>query len=222
MKDYKEDFIKFLVKTNALKFGEFELKSGRIAPYFLNVGSFYTGEDIYNLSKFYAKAFLDSDLEADVIYGPAYKGIPLATNTVSILYKEFEKNIAYCFNRKEEKKHGQKDRLIGSPINKNTKLVFIDDVITAGTSIRESVELLKEFGNPKVNGILISLNRMEKNNDGVSAIENLEKELNTKVFSIVNLDEVIEVLYNKEIEGKVYIDDDKMNIIKEYRLKYGV
>lgn len=222
MKQYKEDFIKFLVKTNALKFGSFKLKSGRTAPYFLDVGSFYTGETMYSLSKFYARAFEDSKMEADVIYGPAYKGIPLATNTVAVLYTEFNENISYCFNRKEAKTYGQKDLLIGAPITNETRLVFIDDVITAGTSIRESVELLKENGNPQIKGILISLNRMEKNNDGENAIQKLEKELSTKVYSIVNLDEVVEVLYNNEIEGEIYINDEKMRIIKEYRSQYGI
>ncbi len=222
MKQYKEDFIKFLVKTDALKFGSFKLKSGRTAPYFLNVGSFYTGETMHNLSKFYAQAFIDSKIEADVIYGPAYKGIPLATNTVAVLYTEFNKNISYCFNRKEAKTYGQKDLLIGAPITSETKLVFIDDVITAGTSIKELVKLLKENGNPQIKGILISLNRMEKDNDGENAIEKLEKELNTKVYPIVDLDEVFEVLYNKKVEGKIYIDDEKMKIIKEYRSQYGI
>lgn len=222
MQQYKIDFIKFLVQTDALKFGTFTLKSGRIAPYFLNVGSFHTGEQIHTLAKFYAEALLSSGVEVDIIFGPAYKGIPLATVTTSVLFSQFGKNIAYCFNRKEVKDHGEKNILVGAPLTETTKVLLIDDVITAGTAIRETVELLKNTGNPKISGILISLNRMEKNNDGVNAIEQLQQQLGIQVYSIINLDEVIEVLYNKDINGTVYIDDEKMNTIKEYRTKYGI
>ena len=167
MKQYKQDFIELLVKAEALKFGEFTLKSGRVAPYFLNVGSFYTGELITKLGKAYAEAVLDSGLGVDVIFGPAYKGIPLSVITTSVLYSEFGKQYSYCFNRKVAKDYGQKENLIGAPLDENTKVLLIDDVITAGTAIRESIDLLKENGNPQVMGVLISLDRMEKNNDGV-------------------------------------------------------
>ncbi|MBD3361123.1 orotate phosphoribosyltransferase, partial [Candidatus Peregrinibacteria bacterium] len=130
MKPYKKEFIKLLVEAEAIKFGEFVLKSGRTAPYFLNSGSFYTGDFVTRLGKAYAEAFLDSGLEADVIFGPAYKGIPLAVTTTSVLYSQFQKNISYCFNRKSEKAYGQKDKLIGAPLDGNIKLLLIDDVIT--------------------------------------------------------------------------------------------
>lgn len=222
MQHYKIDFIKFLVKADALKFGTFTLKSGRVAPYFLNVGSFHTGEQIHTLAKFYAEALLNSGVEVDVLFGPAYKGIPLATVTTSVLFSQFGKSIAYCFNRKEAKDHGEKNILVGAPLTKTTKVMLVDDVITAGTAIRETIELLKNTGNPKIAGILISLNRMEKNNDGVNAIEQLQQQLGIQVYSIINLDEVIEVLYNKDIDGTVYIDDEKMSSIKEYRKQYGI
>lgn len=222
MKQYKQDFIELLVRADALKFGQFTLKSGRIAPYFLNAGSFFTGEYISDLAKAYAEALLDSGFEADVVYGPAYKGIPLAVSCVMSLKQDFDRDFSYCFNRKVAKDYGQKDRLIGAPLDENTKIVLIDDVITAGTAIRESLELLKENGNPKVNGILISLNRMEKNNDGVNAIKALEDEFGIKVFPIVTLDDVIESLHNKEVNGKVYIDDEMMKVIEDYRAEYGV
>ena len=221
MKQYKIDFIELLVRAEALKFGEFTLKSGRIAPYFLNAGNFYTGDFISNLGKAYAEAFLDLEIDVDVIFGPAYKGIPLCVATTSILFSQFKHNVAYAFNRKEAKDYGLKDNIIGAPLSGETKVLLIDDVITAGTAIRETVELLKNSGNPKIHGVLISLDRMEKNNDGVSAISAIENDFGFKVFSVVNLDEVIEVLYNREVNGKIYIDDEKMQIIKEYRLKYG-
>lgn len=222
MQDYKRDFIELLVKAQALKFGEFTLKSGRIAPYFLNAGSFYTGELITKLAQAYAQNYLNSGLEAEVIYGPAYKGIPLCVSTVSVLHSQFSKNLAYSFNRKEVKEYGMKDNLIGAPLSEDTKVVMIDDVITAGTAIRETMDFLKANGNPKVLGVLISIDRMEKNNEGVSAIKSVEEEFGFKVFPIVTLDEVIEALYNKEVDGKVYIDDKMMEVIKNYRTQYGV
>ncbi|MFH1284241.1 MAG: orotate phosphoribosyltransferase [Candidatus Peregrinibacteria bacterium] len=222
MKQYKKDFIELLVEAEALKFGEFTLKSGRIAPYFLNAGSFYTGEFVTRLGKAYAEAFLDSGLEVDVIFGPAYKGIPLSVVTTSILYSQFQKNISYCFNRKTAKEYGQKDNLIGAPLSGDKKVLLIDDVITAGTAIRESMEILRENGNSEVLGVLISLDRMEKNNEGVNALKAIEEDFGIKVVSIVNLDDVIDALYGNDVGGKVYIDDDMMEKIKKYRAEYGI
>jgi len=221
MQQYKKDFIELLVKANALKFGEFTLKSGRIAPYFMNAGSFYTGELVSKLGRAYAGAYLESGLNVDVIFGPAYKGIPLSVATVEELYDKFQKNVAYCFNRKEAKDHGDGGLLVGAPLTPETKVLIIDDVMTAGTAVKETVEVLKANGNPKIEGVLISFNRMEKNNEGVNAVEAVEKEYGFKVYSIVDLDDVIEVLYNKEVDGKVYIDDEKMDKIKTYRSQYG-
>lgn len=221
MKQYKIDFIELLVKAQALKFGEFTLKSGRKAPYFLNAGSFYTGELISKLGEAYAEAFLDCGLDVDVIFGPAYKGIPLSVTTTSVLFSKFGKNVGYCFNRKEAKEYGLKDNLIGAPIGSESRVLLIDDVITAGTAIRATMDFLKGNGDPKVEGVLISLDRMEKNNDGVSAIKAVENDFGFKVFSIVNLDEVIEALYGREVGGRVYIDEEMMGRIREYRGEYG-
>ncbi len=222
MKQYKQDFIELLVQAEALKFGEFTLKSGRIAPYFLNIGSFYTGELFSKLGEAYVEALLDSDIDADVIFGPAYKGIPLSVVMTSILYSKHNVNKKYCFDRKEVKEYGMKDALIGAPLDENTSVIMVDDVITAGTAIRESVETLKKNGNPKVKGVLIAMDRMEKNNDGIGALKAIEEDFGFPVFSIVNLDEAIEALYNKEVGGKVYIDDEMMEVIKKYRAEYGV
>jgi orotate phosphoribosyltransferase len=221
MKQYKKDFIELLVKAQALKFGEFTLKSGRKAPYFLNVGSFYTGELISELGRAYAQAFIDSGVEAEVIFGPAYKGIPLSVVTTSVLHSEFKKEVSFTFNRKEVKDHGEGKLLVGAPLNEASKVLLIDDVITAGTAIRETLELLKTNGNPKVLGVLIAMNRMEKNNEGKNALEEIEK-LGVKVFCIVTLDEVIEALYGKEVNGQVYIDEAMMEKIKNYRAEFGV
>ncbi|PIZ75858.1 orotate phosphoribosyltransferase [Candidatus Peregrinibacteria bacterium CG_4_10_14_0_2_um_filter_38_24] len=221
MQQYKIDFIKLLVKANALKFGQFTLKSGRIAPYFFNAGSFFTGELIHEFAKAYAGAFLDNKIEIDVIFGPAYKGIPLAACTVEVLFSDFEANVGYCFNRKEAKDHGEGNLLVGAPLKEDTRVLLIDDVMTAGTAVRESMDVLKANGNPVVSGILIAMDRMEKNNDGVSAVKFVTEMFNVPVYSIVNLDDVVEVLYGKEVDGVVYIDDEKMELIKKYREQYG-
>ncbi|MDD3862150.1 MAG: orotate phosphoribosyltransferase [Candidatus Gracilibacteria bacterium] len=221
MQQYKKDFIELLVKAEALKFGEFTLKSGRVAPYFMNAGNFYTGELLNGLAKAYAEAFLDYEMECDVIFGPAYKGIPLAATVTNELFAKFQKNVAYCFNRKEVKDHGEAGLLVGAPLNSETKVLLIDDVITAGTAIRETMDILKASGNPQISGVLISFDRMEKNNEGVGAIKAVESDFGIKVYSIVNIDDVVEVLYNKEVDGKIYIDDEKMDLIRKYRDKYG-
>ncbi len=224
MDQYKVDFIKLLVQAEALKFGEFKLKSGRIAPYFLNAGCFHTGELIHQLGKFYAQALLANNLRPNVLFGPAYKGIPLSVATVTALFSEFGENVSYCFNRKEMKDYGDAkgNVLVGAELSESTRVVLIDDVITAGTAVRESVELLKASGNPKLEGVLIAMNRMEKNNDGVNAIADLEDRLKVPVHAIVDLDDVIEALHNKEVDGKVYIDDAQMEVIEKYRAEYGI
>lgn len=224
MQQYKIDFIHFLVRAQALKFGTFTLKSGRIAPYFLNAGCFYSGESLHQLGRFYAEALLASGLKPDVIFGPAYKGIPLAVVTCDVLYSDFQKNVAYAFNRKEEKDHGADSGsiMVGAPLNPETQVVLIDDVITAGTAIRASVDLLKKHGNPKLQGILIALNRMEKTNEGENAIQEIEESLGIPVHAIVNLDEVLDVLYNKQVDGQVFIDDARMEEIEKYRTQYGI
>lgn len=222
LQPYQQAFIELLVQSQALQFGTFTLKSGRIAPYFLNMGKFYTGESLSALGRFYAQAYLASGWEADVIFGPAYKGIPLSVITTSVLHTQFQKNLSYAFNRKEAKDHGEKNLLVGAPLTENTRVVLIDDVITAGTAIREVVEVLKANGNPKIVGVLIAMNRMEKNNDGENALEAIEKNQGVKVFSIVNLDDVIEALHNRKVGGQVYIDDAQMEVIRGYRVQYGV
>lgn len=222
LKPYQQEFIELLVRAEALKFGEFTLKSGRRAPYFLNAGSFYTGELIHHLGRFYAQAYLDSGLQADVIFGPAYKGIPLSVITTSVLYSEFKTPMSYCFNRKEAKDHGEGNLLVGAPLTESTNVILIDDVITAGTAIRETMELLKAHGNPKVQGVLIAMNRMEKNNEGENALQKVEETFGLRVVPIVTLDHVIEALHGREVNGRVYIDDAMFETIRAYRAEYGV
>lgn len=222
MKQYKIDFIELLVEAEALKFGEFTLKSGRVAPYFLSAGSFYTGELLSKLGRAYAEAFIEAGVDVDIIFGPAYKGIPLSVITTGVLYLEFERNVKYGFNRKEQKNYADGGVLVGAPLNSDSRVMLIDDVITAGTAIREVVDVLRQNGNPKIEAVLIMLDRMEKNNDGVNAVKAVEEDFGLKVFSIVTLDDVVEALYNREVGGKIYIDEEMINKINSYRREYGI
>jgi len=222
MQQYKEDFIKFLVKTGALKFGEFKLKSGRVGPYFLNIGQFSTGEAIAKLGYYYAQTLNEKIEDFDVVFGPAYKGIHLAVATVIELTEKLGKNVSYAYNRKEIKDHGEGGMLIGAPIDKNTKIVVVDDVITAGTALRLVIDVLKGVGSPKIEGVVLAVDRMEKGQGDKSAIQELKDEFGINVFSIVNIEEIIEYLYNREVDGVVYIDNKKMAKIKAYRQQYGV
>ena len=222
MQQYKQDFIKFLVKSQALKFGEFTLKSGRKAPYFLNIGEFRTGSAISQLGFYYANAIEEHLKNYNLVFGPAYKGIHLAVASVIALHEKFKKDVAYAYNRKEAKDHGEGGVLIGAPIDKNSRVVIVDDVITAGTAMRGVLEVLKNFGPPKIEGVIVAVDRMEKGKGEKSAIQELQEEFGINIYSIVNIDEVIEYLYGHEIDGVVYIDDEKMARIREYRAMQGV
>jgi len=221
MQEYKKEFIEFLVKNDALKFGEFTLKSGRLSPYFINTGMFKDGKGIKKLGEFYAKAIKENFKEFDVLFGPAYKGIPLCVSTVMELSK-LGVNKGYAFNRKESKDHGEKGNIIGTKIDGESKVLIIDDVITAGTAVRETLNLLKTEGNPKIIGIIISVNRKEKGQSEKSAIQEIEENLKVKVTSIVDFDEIAGYLHNKKIDGKIVLDDEKFKKMMEYKKKYGV
>lgn len=221
MQQYKQDFIKFLVQSGALKFGEFLLKSGRKGPYFLNIGQFNTGSSIAELGYYYAQAIAEHIHDYDIVFGPAYKGIHLAVATVIALREKFGKDVAYAYNRKEVKDHGEGGILIGAGITKKSRVVILDDVITAGTALRLVLGVLKHFGPPKIQGIVVLVDRMEKGKGQKSAIQELKEEFGINVYSIVNIDEIVEYLYGRDIDGVVYIDDEKMARIKEYRKVYG-
>lgn len=220
MQEYKKEFIEFLVKNNALKFGEFTLKSGRLSPYFINTGMFKDGEGISKLAEFYAKAIKENFEEFDVLFGPAYKGIPLCVST-SMQLSKLGVNKGYAFNRKEVKDHGEKGNIIGTKVDSESRLLIIDDVITAGTAIRETLDLLKEEGNPKIMGIIISVNRKEKGQGEKSAIQELEESLKVKVTSIIDFDDITEHLHNKKVDGEVVLDDEKYKKMMDYKKKYG-
>ncbi|MDN3385201.1 orotate phosphoribosyltransferase [Pseudoalteromonas sp. APC 3358] len=213
MKDYQKEFIEFALEKQVLKFGEFTLKSGRISPYFFNAGLFNTGRDLARLGRFYAAALEDSAIEYDVLFGPAYKGIPIATTTAVALADHHNKDVPYCFNRKEKKAHGEGGTLVGSELN--GKIMLVDDVITAGTAIRESMEIIAQNG-ADLSGVLIALDRQEKGKAELSAIQEVERDFNTTVISIVKLADLISYLENQGTMG------EHLASVKAYRDQYGV
>ena len=218
---YQQEFIDFLVQCNALKFGEFELKSGRIAPYFINTGMFDTGSKIKKLGTYYAKAIQEHfGKNFDGIYGPAYKGIPLCITAAAAL-SDMGLDKGYVFNRKEAKTYADKSAVVGMPLTARTRLVLVDDVITSGKAIRESLEILKACDNPQVTGIVISVNRQEKGKTDQNALEEVEKILGIPIFSIVTISDIIGYLHNKEIEGRVVLDDAMYGKIISYLEEYG-
>ncbi len=219
---YKEEFIEFLIECNALKFGEFELKSGRIAPYFINTGMFDTGMKIKKLGFFYAKALQEHFADNfDGIYGPAYKGIPLCISTAQALW-DMGKDAGYVFNRKEAKTYADKSLVVGMPLTSETRLILVDDVITSGKAIRESLEILKSCDNPKVKGIIISVNREERGKTDKNALKEVEQILGIPIFSIVTITDITNYLHNKIINNKIVLDDDMLGKINDYLKEYGV
>ncbi|WP_321414872.1 orotate phosphoribosyltransferase [uncultured Desulfobacter sp.] len=219
--NYKEDFIEFLVECNALKFGEFELKSGRIAPYFINTGMFDTGSKIQKLGTYYAKA-INAHFKEDFhgIYGPAYKGIPLCI-TAACALADMGIDKGYVFNRKEAKTYADKSAVVGMPLTSDTRLILVDDVITSGKAIRESLEILKGCSNPQVCGIIISVNRQEKGKTEKNALAEVADTLGIPIFSIVTIREIINFLHNREIAGKIVLDDSMKAKIETYLETYG-
>ena len=213
MKNYQHDFIDFAISAGVLRFGEFTLKSGRISPYFFNAGLFNTGEHLARLGRCYAQAIVDSGSKFDVLFGPAYKGIPLAAATSIALADHHQRNLPWCFNRKEAKDHGEGGNLVGAALSGD--IMVIDDVITAGTAIRESVEII-ESAKATLSGIIIALDRQERGRDQRSAIQEVEESLGITVTSIVTLAHLLEYLQNTPGQ------QENVRRITAYRQQYGV
>ena len=213
MKQFQKDFIEFALSRQVLKFGSFTLKSGRTSPYFFNAGLFNTGGDLARLGRFYAAALEDASVEFDLLFGPAYKGIPIATTTAVALFDQYGKDVPYCFNRKEAKTHGEGGNLVGSPLQ--GKVMLVDDVITAGTAIRESMQLIQAQG-ASLSGVLIALDRQEKGQGELSAIQEVERDFGTQVVSIICLNDLINYLQGKP-EPAQYLE-----AVSAYRTQYGV
>ena len=223
MERYKQEFIEFMIDCNVLKFGDFVTKSGRKTPFFVNTGFYRTGAQLRKLGEYYAKAIHNKfGLDFDVLFGPAYKGIPLTVAATMAISEEYGKDIRYCSNRKEVKDHGDKGILLGSPIQDGDKVVIIEDVTTAGTSIQETLPIIKAQGNVEVKGLIVSLNRMEKGLGGkVGALAEIKEKYGFDAHAIVNMQEVVEHLYNRPYKGKIHIDDTLKAAIDKYYETYG-
>jgi len=213
MKDYQKEFIEFAIEKQVLKFGEFTLKSGRISPYFFNAGLFNTGRDLARLGRFYAAALQDAGIDYDLLFGPAYKGIPIATTTAVALSNDYDLDIPYCFNRKEAKTHGEGGSLVGSELT--GKIMLVDDVITAGTAIRESMDIINAH-KAELAGVLIALDRQEKGKAELSAIQEVERDYSAKVISIVKLADVVSYLETLPSMQQ------HLESVKAYREQYGI
>lgn len=222
MEQYKQEFIEFMVESEVLRFGEFTLKSGRKSPFFMNAGAYITGSQLRRLGEYYAKAIHDNyGLDFDVLFGPAYKGIPLAVATTMAISELYGKDVRYCSNRKEAKDHGDTGILLGSKLCDGDRVVIIEDVTTSGKSIEETFPILKAQGNVEVKGLIVSLNRMECGKGEKSALEEIKELYGFNTAAIVSMADVVEHLYNKECQGKLVIDDAMKTAIDAYYEQYG-
>ena len=213
MENYKQQFIEFALARQVLKFGEFTLKSGRVSPYFFNAGLFNQGADLARLGEFYAAALQDAGLQYDMIFGPAYKGIPIATAVSIALFNRFDINKPVCFNRKETKDHGEGGNLIGSPLR--GEVLLVDDVITAGTAIRESMQII-QANDAQLSAVLIALNRQERGNGELSAIQEVERDYQCDVLSIIDFADLMAFIETQP-EYQQYLP-----AMRAYREQYGI
>jgi orotate phosphoribosyltransferase len=222
MEQYKQDFIEFMVLCGALKFGDFTTKSGRKTPFFINTGSYRTGAQIHRLGGFYAAAIHNKiGNRFNVLYGPAYKGIPLAVSTAISLASDYGHDVAFSFNRKEAKDHGEGGIFVGHTPSNGDRIVIIEDVVTAGTSVRESMAMLSSITGVRVSGLVVSVDRMERGTGDQSALRELGSAFSLETFAIVTLDEIIEYLRGRAIGGTVLLTDLILERIDEYRRLYG-
>ncbi len=213
MNQYQQDFIEFAISKDVLKFGEFKLKSGRLSPYFFNTGLFNDGESLQRLGEYYSAAIINSGISFDMLYGPAYKGIPLVSTLAISLNLHHGRSVPFCFNRKEVKDHGEGGAILGAPLK--NKVLIIDDVITAGTSVNESMQII-QHANAKASGVVIAVDRQERGTGEFSAIQEVEKRHNIPVISIISLDLLIEYIENTDRFSK-YLND-----IRKYQENYGI
>ncbi len=222
MESYKQEFIEFMVESQVLKFGEFTLKSGRKSPFFMNAGAYVTGAQLRKLGEYYARAIHDNyGLDFDVLFGPAYKGIPLSVATTMAISELYGKEIRYCSNRKEVKDHGDTGILLGSKLKDKDRVVIIEDVTTSGKSIEETFPIIKAQADVEVKGLIVSLNRMERGKGEKSALEEVRDLYGFPTAAIVSMKDVVEHLYNRECQGKVVIDDQIKAAIDAYYEQYG-
>jgi orotate phosphoribosyltransferase len=222
MEAYKREFIEFMVDSGVLTFGDFTAKSGRKTPYFVNTGLYRTGAQIARLSRFYAQAIEEAAGDRyDVLFGPAYKGIPLVVGTSMALHEHHGRDVAFCFNRKEAKDHGEGGVLVGHALKDGDRVLIVEDVTTAGTSIRETVPLLLASANVTLAGLIVAVDRMERGTGTRSALAELSHEYGMPTYSIVTIDDIMEHLHGREVGGRVVVDDAMFERMQEYRRRYG-
>ncbi|MDD6202963.1 MAG: orotate phosphoribosyltransferase [Lachnospiraceae bacterium] len=222
MEQYKQEFIEFMVESNVLKFGDFTLKSGRKSPFFMNAGAYVTGSQLLRLGEFYAKAIHDCyGDDFDVLFGPAYKGIPLTVATTIAYSRLYGKEIRYCSNRKEIKDHGDTGILLGSKLQDGDRVVVIEDVTTSGKSMEETIPIVRAQADVTIVGLIVSLNRQEKGKGDKSALDEIKDLYGFETNAIVTMGEVVDCLYQKECGGKVLIDDEMKAKIDAYYAQYG-
>ena len=214
---YKQEFIRFMVQNGVLKFGEFTLKSGRIAPYFINTGNYKTGKQLAKLGEYYAACIVENGLEAETLVGPAYKGIPLSVTTAIALYNKYEKELNYCFDRKEVKDHGEGGLFVGQQLKDGEKVIIIEDVMTSGKALREILPKLAAAAQVDIVGMIISVDRMEKAlNSDLSAVKEAKAEFGIDVYSVVTMTDIIEAIEKGVIDGKEHLE-----AMYAYRAQYG-
>lgn len=222
MESYKQEFIEFMVDSQVLKFGDFTLKSGRKSPFFMNAGGYVTGTQLRRLGEYYAKAIKENyGLDFDVLFGPAYKGIPLSVTTAMAISELYGKEVRYCSNRKEVKDHGDVGILLGSKLKNGDRVVIIEDVTTSGKSIEETFPIIKAQADVEIKGLMVSLNRMEKGQSEKSALREIQEKYGFGACAIVNLQEVVEYLYNRPYKGQIYINEELKASIDAYYEQYG-
>ncbi|MDD6551001.1 MAG: orotate phosphoribosyltransferase [Lachnospiraceae bacterium] len=222
MEQYKEDFIHFMIDCQVLKFGDFTTKSGRQTPFFINTGFYRTGAQLKKLGEYYARAIHDTfGDDFNILFGPAYKGIPLSVAASIALDEDYGLEVGYASNRKEAKDHGEKGIILGTPINDGDKVVIIEDVTTAGTSIKETYPIIKAQGDADVLGLVVSVDRQERGTGEKAALDEIAENFHMKTTSIVTMEEVVECLYNKPYNGRIIIDDELKGRIDDYYSRYG-
>lgn len=222
MEQYKQELIEFMIDSQVLKFGDFTLKSGRKSPFFMNAGAYVTGTQLRRLGEYYAKAIHDHyGLDFDVLFGPAYKGIPLSVATTMAISELYGKDVRYCSNRKEVKDHGDTGILLGSKLKDGDRVVIIEDVTTSGKSIEETFPIIKAQADVEIKGLMVSLNRMEKGQGEKSALCEIKEKYGFDANAIVTMADVVEYLYQKEYKGTVYIDEERKKQIDDYYAVYG-
>ena len=219
---YKEEFITFMVRSGVLTFGDFTTKSGRKTPYFINTGNYKTGAQAARLGDYYA-ACIQENLPQGItaLFGPAYKGIPLAVTAAASLYRNYERDLPYCFNRKEAKDHGEGGSMVGYKPKDGDRVAIIEDVVTAGTAVRESIQLFKSVADVKIVALFVSADRMERGTRECTTLDELREDYGIQVFPIVTIKDIIETLHNKPVDGKVYIDDEMKAKMEAYLAEYG-